>query len=306
MSLFESLLDRTVVFSFDRNGFRRHRRRFRAEDVDVDLTGKTCLVTGANSGIGFAAARALAERGADLRLLCRNRDRGLAAVEAIGRRHVALEEVDLSDLSSIRAFVRRFRKRRVDVLVNNAGVLPDRAITTAGGLETTLATNLVGPFLLTELLLPKLSGGRVITVSSGGMYTQKLDVKGLVPKPFDGVTAYARTKRAQVVLTEVWAERHPETAFFSMHPGWADTPAVKTSIPRFWSLTRSILRTPDEGADTIVWLAVCPELASQSGRFFFDREAQPTVVLPGTREEPGERGRLWDALVSWSGLAPTR
>lgn len=304
MSLIESLLDRTVVFSFDRNGFRRHRRRFRAEDVDVDLTGKTCLVTGASSGIGFAAAKALAERGADIRLLCRSRERGLAAAAAIGKRHVSLEEVDVSDLASIRAFVKRFRKRRIDVLVNNAGVLVDREIMTAGGLETTLATNLVGPFLLTELLLPKLAGGRVITVSSGGMYTQKLGVRSLVPRPFDGVTAYARTKRAQVVLTELWAVRHPGTAFFSMHPGWADTPSVRTAIPRFWSLTRSILRTPEEGADTIVWLAVAPDLASRSGRFFFDRKAQETVVLPGTKEEPGERERLWEALVSWSGLVP--
>jgi NAD(P)-dependent dehydrogenase (short-subunit alcohol dehydrogenase family) len=152
--------------------------------------------------------------------------------------------------------------------------------------------------------------GRVITVSSGGMYSQRLDVPALSPRPdepFDGVTAYARSKRAEVVLTELWSERlgGRGITFSSMHPGWADTPGVRSSLPRFRALTQWILRTPEEGADTIVWLAAAARLRGESGRFWFDRRVVPTHVLDRTRESPEERERLWHALQAWSGLTRT-
>lgn len=313
--LLDRLLDATIVLSFDRTGFARHRSGFRDADLAADLAGRNVLVTGANSGIGRATARALASRGAHVLLLCRRRGAGEEAASTIsretGNRHVAAEELDVSDLAAVERFCRGFRRRKVDVLVNNAGVLPHERAATPDGLERTLATNLVGPFLLTSLLLPRLAAarGRVVNVSSGGMYTQRLSVAALEDppeRPFDGVLAYARTKRALVVATELMAERWGGggASFFSMHPGWADTPAVRTSLPRFWAVTRAVLRTPEEGADTVVWLAAAQAAPAPSGGFFFDRQPRPTHLLPWTREDPAERERLFRALERWSAARP--
>ncbi len=305
------LLDRTVLFSFDRRGFGRHARYFRAGDLEVDLTGRVCLVTGSNSGIGRAAATALAARGAQVWLLCRDRDRGGEAVASIrqstGNRGVHLAVVDLSHPSAIRAFVEGFAPARVDVLIQNAGVLPATREENAEGVELTLATNVVGPFLLTHLLRSKLAAaasGRVIFVSSGGMYAQKLSLEDLqwTGRPFDGVTAYAQTKRMQVVLTEILARRWAREGIsvHAMHPGWADTPSVRNSIPRFWKVMRNRLRSAEQGADTLVWLAVAPELPS--GRFWFDRSPQSTHLLPFTVERPRDRARLWRTCMQLAGL----
>jgi NAD(P)-dependent dehydrogenase (short-subunit alcohol dehydrogenase family) len=314
-SLANSVLDASVLLSFDRTGYLRHRLAFHPGDLDVDLTGRTAIVTGANAGLGLVTARELARRGAEVRMVCRNRERGedarASVARAAGHMRVRLDLVDVSELSQVRAFAARLDVPRIDVLVNNAGVLLDTFDRTAEGLERTLATNLVGPFLLTMLLAPRLlrsDDARVITVSSGGMYTQRLDVAALAPEatvPFDGVRAYARTKRAQVVVSELLAERYfgrPIT-WSAMHPGWADTPGVRRSLPWFRRVMQLVLRTPEEGADTIAWLAACPRLRGQSGRFWFDRQAVTTHLL-STRESAAEREALWEALVAWSGLTP--
>ena len=311
-TILDAVLDRSILFSFDRSGFLRHAGRFRPDDLDVDLTGRACVVTGANSGIGRAAATALAARGAEVWLLCRDRGRGQEAVASIrkatGNRRVHLEVVDVSHLAAVRAFAERFAPARVDVLIHNAGVLPATRQESPEGLELTLATNVVGPFLLTHLLHAKLAaatGARVIFVSSGGMYAQRLSLEDLqwTQRPFDGVTAYAQTKRMQVVLTELLARRwaRARIAVHAMHPGWADTPSVRSSIPGFWQVMRTRLRTPEEGADTIVWLAVASALPS--GWFWFDRAPQPTHLLPFTSERPRDRARLWRTCTRLAGLA---
>ncbi len=308
-----AVLDPSIVLSFDRTGYRIHSLGFRADDLDVDLRGRVCLVTGANSGLGRATATALARRGAEVWLLCRSVSRSRPVVDAIrreaGNPEVHLEIVDVGILDSVRAFAARFQRPVVDVLVHNAGVLPDLRSETPDGIELTLATNVVGPFLLTQLLLPRLaaaSQARVINVSSGGMYTQRLtlDDPQFARPPFDGVTAYAWTKRAEVVLTELWAERLRGTSITvnAMHPGWADTPSVRTSLPRFHRVMQPLLRNADEGADTIVWLAVCPRLGHESGRFWFDRTSRPTHYLPWTRESPADRVRLWELCCQLTGI----
>lgn len=310
--LVDRILDRTILFSFDRSGFQRHARGFRREDLDVDLVGRVCLVTGANSGIGRAAATALAARGAEVWLLCRDRERGEEAVHAIrgatANHRVHLAVVDMSDLGAVRAFASSFAPARVDVLIQNAGVLPATRQLSPEGLELTLATNVVGPFLLSHLLRAKLAaapGARVIFVSSGGMYGQKLSLEDLqwTRRPFDGVKAYAQTKRMQVVLTEILARRWARAgiAVHAMHPGWADTPSVRSSIPRFWQVMQKRLRTPEQGADTLVWLAVAPTLPS--GRFWLDRAPQSTHLLPFTVEDPRDRARLWRTCTHLAGLA---
>jgi dehydrogenase/reductase SDR family protein 12 len=310
----DAVLDRTIVWSFDRSGFLRHARGFRPSDLDVDLAGRVCLVSGANSGIGRAAAAGLARRGADVWLLCRDRRRGEEAVAhvraATASNRVHLEIVDTSHLASVRAFAERFAPARVDVLIHNAGVLPAARAQTPEGLELTLATNVIGPFLLTHLLHPKLvaaGGARVIFVSSGGMYAQRLSLDDLqwTQREFDGVTAYAQTKRMQVILAELLAQRwsHDRIAVHAMHPGWADTPGVRTSIPRFWNLMRHRLRSAEQGADTVVWLAVAPPARTPSGRFWFDRAPQSTHMLPFTVEGPRARVRLWRVCQRLAGLA---
>jgi dehydrogenase/reductase SDR family protein 12 len=298
------LVDPFIVSSFDRTGFRIHGLTFRPEDLEVDLSGRRCLVTGANSGIGYETALALADLGAEVVLLCRSRERGERAVEQIreqtGNSRVSLELVDMSDLSSIREAAGRLSSGSVDVLVHNAGVLPDERIETDEGLESVFATHVVGPHLLTRLLRDKLEeshDGRVIWVSSGGMYTRRLNLQDTNwnDRDYDGVVAYAETKRAQVVLAELWAEELSggSVVVNAMHPGWADTPSVKSSLPRFHRVTQKILRTPAEGADSVVWLAACPRAGQWTGRFFFDREERNTHLLPFTRESEEDRRQLW-------------
>jgi NAD(P)-dependent dehydrogenase (short-subunit alcohol dehydrogenase family) len=167
----------------------------------------------------------------------------------------------------------------------------------------------VGPFLLTSLLWPRLAradSSRVIHVSSGGMYTRRLNLEALgdTSGSYDGVTTYAHTKRAQVVMSEQLARRlRPKgISVHCMHPGWADTPGVQSSIPRFWRMTRRILRTPAQGADTIIWLAATDLSLEQSGRFWFDRQPRSTHLLLGTTETENQREQLWKSLMSWAEL----
>lgn len=309
------IVDPLIVPSFDRTGFRIHALRFAPEDLDVDLSGRRCLVTGANSGIGFEASLALADLGAEVVLLCRNRERGEQAAERIrnetGSRRVSLEVLDVSDLAAVGEVGGRLAQSPVDVLIHNAGVLPDERIETRDGLELTFATHVAGPFLLTRLLEPRLresKDARVVWVSSGGMYTQRLSLRD--PNwqqrgSYDGVRAYAETKRAQVVLAELFAEAFAGSSVVvnSMHPGWADTPAVQSSLPGFHRVMRAVLRSPAEGADTVVWLAASARGRESSGRFFFDREPRRTHLLPGTRESQRERRELWEVCERVAGDA---
>jgi NAD(P)-dependent dehydrogenase (short-subunit alcohol dehydrogenase family) len=299
------VVDPTVFSSFDRAGFRIHALGFLPSDLDVDLSGRRCLVTGANSGIGYQAALALADLGAEVVLLCRSSARGEEAADRIrsqtGNPRVTVEPVDLSDLASVRAAAARLASEPIDVLVHNAGVLPDERIETGDGLELAFATHVAGPFLLTKLCRSRLErsdDGRIVWVSSGGMYTRRLNVDdpGWTRRSYDGVIAYAETKRAQVVLSELWSEelRSTSVASFAMHPGWADTPAVRRSLPRFHRVTRFILRTPAEGADTVVWLAASARARHEPGRFFFDRTPRRTHWLPWTRESSASRRALWE------------
>jgi NAD(P)-dependent dehydrogenase (short-subunit alcohol dehydrogenase family) len=298
------LVDATIVASFDRTGFRIHSLAFDPDDLEVDLAGRRCLVTGANSGIGYETSLALADLGADVVMLCRSAARGEEAAarirERTGSGRVSVETVDVSDLASVRAAAARLAARPIDVLVHNAGVLPARRTETRDHLEQTFATHVAGPFLLTRLLracLERSTDARVIWVSSGGMYTRRLNLEdpNWTKRDFDGVVAYAETKRAQVVLAELWAERFrgSRVVVNAMHPGWADTPSVRSSLPGFHRVTSRILRTPAEGADTVVWLAACPRAKRWSGRFFFDRQLRRTHLLPWTRESDQDRTALW-------------
>ncbi|MCB9588772.1 MAG: SDR family NAD(P)-dependent oxidoreductase [Polyangiaceae bacterium] len=301
------LLDRSVVFNFDRTGFKRHARGFLASDLEVNLAGRTVLVTGANSGLGFEACRGLGELGAHVVLLCRNAARGRDACErlqqAVPSGSFELELLDVSRLADVERYVTQRAPDVVDVLINNAGVLPATREETPEGVELCFATNVLGPFALTRGLLSKLRRSddpRVIHVSSGGMYPVALDLADWEWKTRDyaGTRAYALTKRAEVVLNELWASRESWLTSSAMHPGWADTPAVRSSLPRFHQITRAILRSPAEGADTIVWLAACARLRGESGHFWFDRQRAPSHVFPTTRSGDRHGPALWELCES--------
>ncbi|KAI3958536.1 hypothetical protein MKW98_028600 [Papaver atlanticum] len=274
--------------NFTKSGFIEHSKNFNEEDMKIQLDGKNCVVTGANSGIGYAAAEALAFRGGNVYMVCRNKKRGEIAVSKVqsvtGNKNVYLELCDLSSVSHIKSWASKFisRKQPLHVLVNNAGLLEKNRITTPEGLELNFAVNVAGAFSLTELMLPLLEkaapDARVITVSSDGMYTAPLteDLQ-FSEGNFDGDLQYARTKRVQVALTERWAKLYNEKGveFYSMHPGWAMTPGVVKGLPELCKSMSWMLRTSDEGADTIVWLALQPKEKLFSGAFYFDRAKAP-------------------------------
>jgi dehydrogenase/reductase SDR family member 12 len=303
--LLDRSLDFAVVPGYTRLGFAL--RGLRVEEALAgDLEGRTALVTGGSSGLGEEACAGLLAAGATVHLLGRDERRTAEAALRLesrkphARDRIVPEICDVSDLSAVRSFADRFLHRRgvLDLLVNNAGVLMQRRERTADGVERTFATNVLGPFLLTRLLLPALRrspSSRVITVSSGGMYTARLDPDDpqLDHREFDGPAFYAHSKRAEVVLNRLWSERHAEIGFHAMHPGWADTAGVRSSLPRFRRLMRPLLRDSAQGADTIVWLATAPVLEPRSGGFWHDRKLRPEHRVPWTRETAPERERLW-------------
>jgi NAD(P)-dependent dehydrogenase (short-subunit alcohol dehydrogenase family) len=269
------------------------------------LRGKTAMVTGANSGIGKAIAGGLAELGATVVMVSRNRERIEDARTELAAEHpdaeLRAEVCDVADLSAVRRFVADLGTRlpSLDVVIHNAGLLPAERTETADGHEITLATHVLGPVLMTELLVPTLARSadpRVILMSSGGMYTQALPVDDPEYRigPYRGATAYARTKRMQVALTPVLAERwKPEgISVYCMHPGWSDTPGVVTSLPTFRKLTKPLLRTAEQGADTAIWLAAT-QPAPPTGRFWHDRRQRPEHYLPFTHDSGADRARIW-------------
>jgi NAD(P)-dependent dehydrogenase (short-subunit alcohol dehydrogenase family) len=270
------------------------------------MDGKVVAVTGATSGLGMAAAAGFARLGATVWLVVRNAERGeftrVRLVQESGSDAFHVGLCDLSDLGSVRRFADELVNRggRLDVLVNNAGMLAAERRYSPDGIELTLATNVVGPYLLTGLLAPSMqqsAPARVITVASGGMYTARLDLDSLLgaSEPFRGAAAYAQTKRIEVILNEMWAQRHRGTdiTFHAMHPGWVDTPGLREALPSFYRMMRRALRNPSQGADTIVWLGSAAAPGQLSGAFWFDRARRPTHLLPRTRETAAERERLW-------------
>ena len=308
----DAALEACVVPGFSRIGLAVRSRllpEFTVGDPPA-IDGKAVIITGATSGIGYAAAVALARRGAAVHFLARGRDRAERARRGIaaesGSTRISYGLADMEDLDTVRDFAREFYAThdRLDVLIHNAGAVHPRFRTDEAGTELTVLGQVAAPFLLTRLLMPALlaaAPSRVITVTSGGMYTQRLDPATLqMPASrYRGVTAYAKAKRAQAALSREWARHMAGTgvAFHAMHPGWVNTPGVAAALPGFYRAARPILLTPEQGADTIVWLATMPPERLGSGRFWHSRRPRPEYPLPWTRgQDPGVARKLWDHL----------
>jgi NAD(P)-dependent dehydrogenase (short-subunit alcohol dehydrogenase family) len=301
----DKALDWAVLPGYSKLGY-EVRERIVPRGV-LDLEGKVAIVTGATSGIGEAACVGMARGGAEVHMVVRSLEKGENARGRVGETSgvdpdsLALHRCDLSNLGSVRSFATAFMRSnpKLDLLVNNAGVLAPKRTHTEEGFELTFATNVLGPFLLTAKLVPalgKAAPSRVINVSSGGMYTAKLDVDDpqLEKQDFSGNRFYSHTKRAEVVLGDEWARRlAPDVSVFSMHPGWVGTPGLAESLPGFDKLMKPLLRDAAGGADTIVWLAGSPSLTEQTGGFWHDRRRRPEHRLSRTRESEDERARFF-------------
>ncbi|XP_040281983.1 dehydrogenase/reductase SDR family member 12 isoform X1 [Bufo bufo] len=312
-----SLYRNTVWFlkglrEYTKGGYEAAAKHFAAEDLQVDVTGRSYMITGANSGIGKAAALAIAKKGGTIHLICRNKERAEEAQKEIiassGNQNISVHLLDMSNPKEIWEFAEKFKtENRLHVLVNNAGCMVNSRELTGDGIEKNFATNVLGTYVLTKALLPVLENeddARVVTVSSGGMLVQKLDVSDLQfeKATFDGTMAYAQNKRQQVILTDQWATQHPKVHFSVMHPGWADTPAVRSSMPDFHEKMKNRLRTEEQGADTVVWLAISPAATRHaSGLFFQDRKPVSThLPLASTHSSTGDEEKLLQVLEEMS------
>jgi dehydrogenase/reductase SDR family member 12 len=315
----DSLLEVSVIGSFSRLGFTvRHRMGRWGPHPRID--GQVFVVTGASSGIGKAVGVGLAALGADLILVGRDEERLAATVSAAadtrGGGRFEMAQVDLADPESIGVFARRIAssEARLDGLIHCAGALFEDYRTAPDGTELTIATHLLAPFRLSLLLSPLLRRSHpshIITVSSGGMYTQRFDLDHLEATADDyrGAVAYARAKRAQVVLAHEWARRWGRhgVASYAMHPGWVATPGLTTGLPSFARLG-PLLRSPAQGADTAVWLTTegpRGNAMSEStttpppGGIWLDRRRRSDYRLPQTYRRPADRRRDGEALWEW-------
>ena len=193
-------------WNYGRAGYERAARNFDPRDLEVNLSDQIAVVTGSNSGLGLETTYELAKRGAKVYMLCRDINKGLAAIEELKNRSssigdkLILRKVDVSLQSDIKTFVEEFTEDRVDILVNNAGCMVDGRPLTPEGIETNFATNVMGPYLLTESLIGKFSKPAkkksiVLTVTSGGMLTQKLEPVDIqLSNKTKGIDIYAQNK----------------------------------------------------------------------------------------------------------------
>ena len=320
-TVIDAMLEAPIAPSFSRIGFEVRHRLFHWRDLgSYDLEGRVIAVTGATSGLGRAAAEQLARDGATVIAVGRNPDKTACVAadlrEVTGNPSVSAVVADMGEYDSVRRAAAKILgdHARLDVLIHNAGALTHQRVDAPDGTEATVASQVVGPFLLTCLLLERLEASapaRVITISSGGMYTAELTVDRLQmdAAAYNGSKQYALAKRAQVTLNEMWSERveRRSVVFHSMHPGWADTPGVEESLPTFRKIVGPFLRDAAGGADTMVWLAADDGAPlSTTGGFWLDRRVRAIHRLRSTSrsDTPERRQELWNWVTARAGCSP--
>src|SRR5215208_3222500 len=278
------------------------------------MGGTTVLITGGTSGIGNATAVAMAAMGANVAIVGRNQERGEAAVEEIkAQSHNESVEFMLADLS-VQADVRRLagqfleRHNRLDVLANNAGLVQSKRTETPDGIEATLAINHLAPFLLTNLLLGCLeqsAPSRVITVSSEAQRWGTMDFEDMQSRrKYRGFPVYGMTKLANIMFTYELAERLNVTGVNAncLHPGSVGTNFGQTNrgpMALFFRIFKPFMRSPEQGADTLVWLASSPDVDGVSGKYFSDRKE---IEAKSVAYDRATCSRLWEISEELTGL----
>jgi NAD(P)-dependent dehydrogenase (short-subunit alcohol dehydrogenase family) len=287
-----------------------------------NLQDKTILITGATSGIGRAAAQGLAQRGAHLVIVGRSADKTNAAVaelrQSTGNQAVEGLLADLSRQSEVRALAEQVRARYplIDVLINNAGGVFGTRQETADGLELTFAVNHLAYFLLTNLLLDNIraaaqahGSARIVNVASGAhQRVRGLDFDDLQSKRrYSAFQVYGASKLANILFTRELARRLANTGITvnAMHPGLVHTGFGNNNRRWYWRLAYLFInlagKTPEQGADTIIYLATAPEVAGVTGQYFYERKAiEPSAAA----RDPQTARRLWDVSEQLTALAP--
>jgi NAD(P)-dependent dehydrogenase (short-subunit alcohol dehydrogenase family) len=291
--------------------------------ADVDLSGRTALVTGAASGLGVETARALVAAGASVVLPVRSRERGELAVAEIRRSHpdarLALADLDLADVASVRAFGAAFVSAhpRLDILINNAAVMATPLSRTTDGFELQFGTNHLGHFELFRSLLPALraaGGARVVALSSIGHRRSDVDFEdpNFTRREYDKWVAYGQSKTACALFAVGVSALHGDDGILAnaVHPG-----GIMTGLQQFLPVAeqralgwigddgrvREGFKTPEQGAATSLWAAVGPELDGVGGRYLEDcaeagpfDPAFPFAGVMAYAVDPGHAERLWE------------
>ena len=282
------------------------------------MNGKVCVVTGANAGIGRATALGLAKLGATVVLVCRNSERGQAAVREIkavsGNQAVDMVEADLSTQAAVRQLAADLRARysQLHVLINNAGIAPVRRSLTADGIESAFAVNYLAPFLLTNLLLDELKASapaRVVNVA--GDFHRKATIRFddlMSEKDYSGTAANNQAKLALIMFTYELARRLEGTGVTAncLHPGptATDGPLHDPNLSAFgramYRIVRVFFQSPEKGAGTSIYLAASPEVDGATGEYFSKKRA---VASSPESYDLAVALRLWDVSAQLTGLA---
>jgi len=295
---------------------------FRDSDVP-DQSGRTFVVTGSNTGLGFEAAQALAGKGARVVLACRTRSKAEAARAQIERKHpgaeVGLVDLDLGDLASVHKAAQEIKKeKRLDVLINNAGVMMPPSGKTADGFETQFGTNHIGPFALTGLLLDKLEDApapRVVNTSSNGHKMAKVDFTALnAEKGYSAFGQYALSKICNLLHAYELQRRLSlagrKLIVATAHPGGSDTDLgrhmPKMAQRLMFPVLRPFLNTAAAGAWPTLMAATSPDV--RGGEYFGPKGvgelAGPAVKVDSNKlsKNPEVQMRMWDVSVKLSGV----
>ncbi len=250
----------------------------------IDMSGKVCVVTGANSGIGKETAEGLARMGATVVMVCRDRERGQAALEEIksksGNRSVELMICDFASQAQIRKLAEEFKQKhnRLDVLINNAGLVLTRRAVTEDGLESTFAVNHLGYFLLTNLLLDVIkqsAPARIVNVALTAHRSATIDFNDLQgERSYSTMRAYGQSKLANILFTYELARRLEGSGVTAncLHPGIIGTNIFRAAPGILSAAAKLIFKSPKKGAETSLYLAASPEVAQVTGKYFDDKK----------------------------------
>ncbi len=292
---------------------RKFNARSNADEVakGYDLSGKNIIVTGANTGIGYETARALASVGGIVTLACRNTEAAAQACQRIREQHpaanVSAMQLDLSDLNSVRQFAKEYAEDTLSLLINNAGSSAPSLMTTAQGFERTVGVCHIGHFLLTELLMPKLLAAespRVIMVSSEShRYPARLNFAylGKATEPYKSMRSYGQAKLCNVLMADELQRRYGDQGLTacSIHPG----SLVTTDFGResrlfraaFW-LASPFTKNPNQGAATTVYCALHEPASEIAGGYFSHcQRARQTAEA----KNPKVAAKLWSLSEQW-------